>query len=199
MEHEAIPLTAIGHKQAIELVKLLPSLPSAVYTSPFQRAHDTALAYCSVVGQTPQILDLLREFVMADPSLLSGMTGAERRPIADAHWDEADPHKRLGARAETFFEFQDRVESFLTVNMNTLPDGTVIFGHGQWLAMLFWKLLGLSAKDSFSMKTFRRFQLGFPMPNCAVYRLIEIAPSCWKFECDEAALRQSNSIKFVLA
>lgn len=190
MAHHAIPLTELGHAQAQALATLLPSVPSCVWTSPFLRAQDTAAPYCTMAGQSAQALELLHEFEMIDPDLLEGMTGAERRPVADRYWEEADPDRRMGTRAETFREFEGRVEAFRRQWLAQLPDGAVLFGHGMWTALLFWKLLGFQATDSQGMKAFRRFQLGFPMPNGAVYRLTELAPGRWEITADQAAARQ---------
>jgi alpha-ribazole phosphatase len=193
MENREIPLSEVGHRQAQELSLLLPGSPSLVLVSPFRRAIDTASPYCAKHEASFTVLELLREFTMIDPALLAGMTGAERRPIADAHWEEADPFKRMGARAETFLEFDERVAAFVHDKLPTLPEGAVVFGHGQWFALLVWKLLGFSANDSFGMKGFRRFLTGFPVPNGAVYRLVELAPTRWTVEADETILRQASA------
>lgn len=191
MENKEIPLTEVGHRQAQELSLLLPASPSLVLVSPFRRAIDTAFPYCAKQDASYTVLELLREFNMIDPALLADMTGAERRPIAEAHWEEADPSKRMGARAETFLEFDERVATFMHDKLPTLPDAAVLFGHGQWFALLVWKLLGFAANDSFGMKGFRRFLHGFPMPNGAVYRLVELAPNRWTVEADETIMRKA--------
>lgn len=52
-------------------------------------------------------------------------------------------------------------------------------GLGELQAIALSKLLpaqpSLIAVDSFGMKSFRRFQMGLPMPNCAVYHFSEAA------------------------
>ena len=39
----------------------------------------------------------------------------------------------------------------------TLPDQTVIFGHGLWFTLILWKIIGYDAKTSQTMRTFRCF------------------------------------------
>ncbi|MBK9617194.1 MAG: hypothetical protein IPO35_17455 [Uliginosibacterium sp.] len=64
--------------------------------------------------------------------------------------------------------------------MNALPDATVIFGHGMWLAFLVWRLLGFGEYcDSTGMWAFRGFQLALPMPNCAVFVLKQTRSGAW--------------------
>jgi hypothetical protein len=59
----------------------------------------------------------------------------------------------------------------------SVPDRSVLFGHGICFALLFWKLGGGDAiVTSRGMATFRRFQLDLPVPNCAVFAL-ELQPS----------------------
>jgi broad specificity phosphatase PhoE len=190
MEHHAIPLTDIGRRQAQALALMLPQSPAGVWVSPFVRARDTARPYCERLSRQAVVLDEAREFETIDPALLEGMTGAQRRPIADAYWAESDVSKRMGARAETFLEFAARVARFAAVELPKLPDGAVLFGHGMWMGMLLWRWLGFGAADHLDMRSFRRFQLGLPMPNGAVYRLLEIAHGHWTVAAETAIMRR---------
>ena len=194
MANPLIPLTDTGKKQAAYLPTRLPVTPLAIIASPFLRAQETATPYARQHAQPIQTLSLLHEFETIDPQLLEGMTGKERAPIVDAYWGAAEPDQRMGSAAETFREFAGRVTAFRTMELPFLADRTVIFGHGMWTAMLIWQLMGYSTDDSYSMKAFRRFQLGLPMPNAAIYRLTEASPSLWHIEADEVAMRQAVAI-----
>jgi alpha-ribazole phosphatase len=195
MAHDAIPLTPLGQLQANKLAGLLPQNPSGVLASAFARARQTATPYCERLGLAAQVHPLAHEFSAIDPALLEGMTGAERRPVADAYWREADPGKRMGAAAETFHEFEARVEAFMTGSLPELTDGTILFGHGLWIGLLCWKLLGFKRRDSLGMKNFRRFILGLPMPNCAVYCLVEAGKAEWKIQADETIMRAIDEVE----
>lgn len=179
MPHALIPLTALGRQQAIDLVERLPAAPARVLASPFVRAMDTAKPYAERSEVSIELEPLLQEFDMIDPALIAGLDQAQRRPVADAYWQQADPDKRMGDQAETFREFAGRVSSFLADRLPSLPDGTVCFGHGIWIGMAAWQLLGLSALDGDAMRQFRRFQTGLPLANGVVYRLAELAPGAW--------------------
>jgi broad specificity phosphatase PhoE len=194
MEHHAIPLTDIGHRQAEALALMLPQSPTEVWVSPFVRAQDTAKPYCQRVSRKAVTLDGLREFETIDPALLQGMTGEQRKPIVDAYWAKSDPSKRMGKQAETFSEFAARVEAFKALRLPDLPNGTILFGHGMWMGLLCWFLLGFQAEDGMGMKSFRRFQLGLPMPNGAVYRLTEVAAGHWTINAETAIMRQMLSL-----
>ena len=189
MEHAAIPLSSLGVRQAHTLAALLPAKPACVFTSAYLRAQETAQPYCYLVGAKAEALPLLNEFSTIDPALLAGMNGEQRRPIADAFWKEADPCKRMGEKAETFTEFSQRVSDFVD-GFDSIPDGSVLFGHGMMIGLMIWNLLGFNTIDSVGMKHFRRFQSGLPMPNGAVYHFDEVAPGRWQVRADEAIMRE---------
>jgi alpha-ribazole phosphatase len=188
MDHAAVPLTPLGHRQAERLAELLPREPSEVLASPFTRAQQTATPYCDRLGLSPRVHALAYEFHTFDPIVLEGMTGEQRKPHVDAYWQEADPTKRMGPKAETFREFETRVQTFMDESLPHLPDGAVLFGHGLWFGMLSWKLLGFRRRDGLGMKTFRRFQQGLPMPNGAVYHLLGANGTGWRIQADETIM-----------
>jgi alpha-ribazole phosphatase len=204
MPHGAIPLSALGALHAQVLATLLPSRPSCVLVSAYLRAQQTAQPYCDRIGMPAQIHPLLHEFSAIDPALLEGMDGVQRRPIADAYWQASTPDQRMGAEAETFIEFDQRVADFLS-QLPQLPDGAVLFGHGMWIGMLAWKLLGFSARDSAGMRAFRRFQSGLPMPNGAVYHLRQASMGHlehvdhWHVQADEPILRALAGVRLPAA
>ena len=188
LPHALIPLTSLGRQQATDLASVLPLTPSRLLASPFVRAVDTSEPYADRTGKPVELEPLLQEFDMIDPALIAGVNQAQRRPVTDAFWLEADPDKRMGDQAETFRDFAGRVTSFLADRLPTLPDSTVCFGHGIWIGMAAWQLLGFTVVNAQTMRQFRRFQIGLPLPNGVVYRLVELAPGAW-------ALRTFPSIK----
>lgn len=193
MAHDAIPLTELGRLQAQALAAVLDLRPSKVYVSAYDRTAETAAPFCARVGVQPEVHPTLHEFSTIDPVLLAGMNGEQRRPIADEFWKVSDPQKRMGPAAETYAEFDARVRDFMP-ELDRIPDGTVMFGHGMWFGLLVWKLLGFDAADGTGMRAFRRFQLGLPMPNCATYKLIRGGDGQWRARVDEALLRHLASV-----
>ena len=164
-----IALSPLGREQAQALVARLPR-SSHVYVSELRRTHETAAPYCHAHGITPQTLPLLNEFSCLAFELIRDMDGAARRPLADAYWQRADPLECTGAGADSFAAFNQRLSAFLA-HYPQLEDGSLLFGHGIWIGLLAWRLLGFSVETAADMAAFRRFQTGLPMPNTAVWQL----------------------------
>lgn len=194
MANALIPLTPLGHLHAKTVAPLLPEQPTQILTSAFLRARETAQPYEAKTGGAARVHPLVHEFSTLDHSQIVGLTTAEQAPHIDAYWGAADPAARHGALAETFLEFEERVSGFLN-ELPTLQHGTVVFSHGMWIALMAWRLLGFTARDRPGMQAFRRFQLGFPMPNGAVYRLVQSASGHWHVQANEPAIRTLLAVR----
>jgi len=189
LENPLVPLTQLGELQAQALAPLLPLTPCDIWSSPFKRALDTAAPYCARVCQSAMLHEDLREFEVIDTVQMRGSEFAERNAAVARFWVLAEPDQRMGPAADTFREFHERIARVRTQWLPNLTDGTVIFGHGMWMALLFWQMWGFERIDHASMIEFRRFQLGFPMPNAALYNVTAVAAGKWAIRADEAAMR----------
>ncbi len=54
-----------------------------------------------------------------------------------------------------------------------------------WFAMMVWQLQGFGFDNTISMRAFRRFQLGLPMPNCGIYTLTSQGKDAWAVKFQE--------------
>lgn len=178
MPHEAIPLSERGRQQAETLADLLPAAPAAVLVSGMARTHQTAAPYCARLGVAPRQHVGLNEFSVIDADLIAGMDGPQRRLFVRDYWANPDPHRRWGTKADTFAEFEVRVRSFIG-ELDSFAESTVIFGHGIWLGMLHWLLLGNRVRDADDMRAFQHFRLELPMPNCAVFSASRAGKAWW--------------------
>ncbi len=183
-----IPLTDKGVQQANALAALLDTRASKVITSHYERAKDTAQPYCDRWQITPEREPLLYEFVTLSPSAVKDLDMAARLPLVDAFWARGDVNHRHGEDSESFADLAQRV-STVRASLDRLDDGTVLFGHGRWFALLLWQLQGYSCEDGHAMQAFRRWQLAMPMPNCAVYHLRSSVPGEWSIRFDEGVYR----------
>lgn len=199
LENPIIPLTALGELQARAIAPLLPVTAVAIWSSPYRRTLDTAAPYCTRTGRDPAIHDDLREFETVDTVDLRGSSCEEREAVVAAYWKRSDPDHRSGPGSETFREFHERVACARQQFLPGLPDGTLVFGHGMWMALLFWQLWGFRSVTRASMSAFRRFQLGFPTPNAGVYRLTQVTPAQYLVHADEAAMQAVAALEHDIA
>lgn len=170
MPNNEIPLSEAGIQAARGLAEKLPAEPALVLVSRALRTQQTARPYCDRTGAVPVVEPLLDELSIICPSLIQGMDGVQRRQVVRPLWEEPDPHRRAGPRADTFMEFQERVRCFADERLGQLPSGTVIFGHGIWCGMLQWQQEGHWADDAEGVLAFRHYQQELRMINCGLVR-----------------------------
>lgn len=171
MPNAQIPLTKKGHEQAKIVAEMLPADASMILCSEFLRTQQTASYFAEKLDKSIETEPWLNEFNTLCHTRIAGLNGDQRKPIIDKYWSDADPNVVMGQTAESFFQFGLRVHNFLNYALHDLPDKTVIFGHGMWFAMLNWKILGFNYYDAWSMRAFRRYQIGLPMLNCFAYQI----------------------------
>lgn len=180
---DTIPLTELGHRQALRLASEFPRPPSLVIFSAFDRAAQTALPLCQRFPDALVAVWAVQEFSYLAPVRYSGSRRQDRAPAISAYWQRLDPAFRDGEGAETFCEFWERVESFCG-RCRELPGWTAVFSHGQFLRGVLLRLLcgPLSAPEA--MGRFRSFRLAIPMPNTAFFTLalsrrdVRLSPIC---------------------
>ena len=90
-------------------------------------------------------------------------------------------HRRLGANADTFEEYVERVRRFQN-RMDSLTDGAVILGHGILLALISWRLRERGVANQEETRAFRAFQLELPMPNCGTFEAVRHGSQPWSME-----------------
>ena len=165
-----IPLSAEGARQAAELACRLPE-NRHVFVSEMRRTHETAAPYYARYGIRPEILSCLNEFSYLPFAAVQGLDAAARKPLAQAYWQHGNPNFRSGSGADTFAEFNGRVSDFLRRAWTGLPHGSLLFGHGIWMALLAWQLAGNRAETGADMAAFRAFQSSLHVANASLWRL----------------------------
>lgn len=181
LPHHSVPLTDKGHGQAQDIAQALPGQAPLVLVSELVRTHQTSEPYCARIVAKAQPLALLNEFNPLAYDLIAGLDGDARRPIAVAYWSFADPAQRTGREADSFHDFVARVDAFIA-EMDALPDGTVIFGHGTWMGMLKWRLEGKAAATGQDMTAFRTFMNDLAIGNCAVFAAQQRPDGAWRMD-----------------
>lgn len=169
-----IPLTDTGKQQAKKLCERweksrdLP-LPKNIFSSQFLRAKQTANAFCDAYALTAQEIPLLNEFSYLSFSNIKELTPEARISKAQTYWQTANLTYRDGSDSDSFNDFLSRVSAF-NQTVSEYPNHSLFFGHGIWIALLTWQLLGHRI-DHTSIQNFRQFQKALPMHNTIVYEL----------------------------
>jgi len=173
MPDKTIPLTGLGIEQAKTLrdnwQTLLPK-PSTIYCSQMLRAQQTAQIFCERYQIEAQSLPLLNEFGCLGFATVKGLKGEARGKLAQQYWASADLTYHDTEDSDSFVDFVERVDGFIAAAAS-YAHHSVFFGHGIWLGLLAWRLLGIDIEDNADMRRFRQFQTAMPMYNTVVYRL----------------------------
>jgi broad specificity phosphatase PhoE len=157
--HADMPLNDEGRRQARELADALrDETLGAVYTSPLQRAHETARIVAAALGLEPRELEALREIDVGD---WQGMTVDDVRKMFPelaevawrSGWPNGETHDELGARVlPALLELESRH-----------PDQRVLgVTHAGPIRVALAAAAGLTHEQS-------RATIG-PLANCAVFR-----------------------------
>ena len=165
-----IPLTVTGQKQAQQLVKKFPISPSKIYSSELLRAKQTAQVFAHLYQIPSETLTILNEFSYLGFENINGMDGQERRKLAQLYWENATIEYRDHPDSDCFKDFLDRVDLFIE-RIDTFHDNSLFFGHGIWIALLAWRLLGCPIETTLDIKAFRQFQTSLPLDNTVIYKL----------------------------
>lgn len=128
------PLTEKGRQQARDLaVKLKTASITKIYTSPLQRAAQTAEILSQNLGVEFEITDALREF---DCGIAEGRTDAEAWRLNAWVNEEWAVHHRWESRIEGGESFLDLRSRFLPLVNDLLqdhahrPENFILIGHG---------------------------------------------------------------------
>lgn len=173
--NKKLPLSDKGKVQAQQIAAIMAeqlTAPANIYASEMYRAQQTAEHFCAPHEVSPYLLPCLNEFSIFDHRDIEGLTGEQRRPLTNAYWQRANPNERTGELADTFVEFNDRVERFL-MRLSEFEDQSICFGHGLWIALLNWRLAGFADNgiDAHAMRNFRNYQQALPVPNASIWQL----------------------------
>jgi probable phosphoglycerate mutase len=160
-------LTARGREQAHELVENLRGISlTAIYTSPLQRAVETAEILGKARGLSWQISDALREY---DCGILEGRSDADAWAAHERSWrDWLDAAKRDSCPegGESFHDIEARFVPFIQSLIEEYGDSDAaiaLIGHGgTYRAMLPLVLNNIDAD----------YAVAHPMKNAAFVRVI---------------------------
>lgn len=166
-----IPITELGQKQAEQLsIWLRQNIENVheIFVSPYLRTQQTAAPYVQTMNMQPTILPDLHEFNYLSFANIQGKTFQDVKTQSERYWALNDVDFRDGDDCDSFASFFQQI-SDVRQYFATKDDGVyVVFGHGFWIGVLLWQLIGRYA-DSLNMTKFREFELLVRPKNTDVY------------------------------
>lgn len=166
-----IPITELGQQQAEQLsIWLRQNIENVheIFVSPYLRTQQTAAPYVQAMNMQPTILPDLHEFNYLSFANIQGKTFQDVKTQSERYWALNDVDFRDGDDCDSFASFFQQI-SDVRQYFATKDDGVyVVFGHGFWIGVLLWQLIGRYA-DSLTMTKFREFELLVRPKNTDVY------------------------------
>lgn len=167
-DHASIPLTMKGVEQARLVAQSFNHAPALIVTSPFSRAHATAMATVAAFPTTPFEIWPIHEFTYLEPARCANTTVAQRRDWVEAYWAQSDPAFTDGAGAESFLDFISRVQSFLDRLTEHPAQDIAVFSHGQFINAVGWLIEHKAQRmDGRAMVDWRKYEITNHLPNCS--------------------------------
>jgi broad specificity phosphatase PhoE len=127
-DEHSIALTEKGWERARGVRDQLLGKASHIAASPYRRARDTAAPLSDASRLEIHTLPI-EEFLYLDPVQCANTTQDERAEVRQHYWGLLDPDWRHSPHTESFSDLLRRVECCRR-EMDTLPDGAALFGHG---------------------------------------------------------------------
>ena len=171
-----VPLTDLGHQQALDVADQINETPDLIVVSPYKRTQQTAVPLRRRYPDAPYEVWPIQEFTFLTPGACVGLDAGQRRPIVEAYWARGDMAHVDGEGAESFNDFTARVVEF--DDRLTARDGlVVVVGHEQ-----FFRTYLLGRTNDFTYTLADMSGIGdntYPprIPNGHIHRIETTAPS----------------------
>ncbi|WP_274572416.1 histidine phosphatase family protein [Neisseria leonii] len=166
-----IPITGLGREQAVQLSAwLIEHVDNVqeIFVSPYLRTRQTAEPYVQAMHMQPTVLPDLHEFNYLSFAHICGKTFQDVKMQSERYWARNDVDFRDGADCDSFASFFNQI-GHIRRCFAAKGDGVyVVFGHGFWIGVLLWQLLGRYS-GSLDMQKFREFELLVRPKNTDVY------------------------------
>ncbi|MBP2627749.1 MAG: Phosphoglycerate mutase [Firmicutes bacterium] len=131
--HETIPLSPKGWKQAEQISLLFKGAPSLIITSPFTRTRQTAEPTLRRFPNVRHEVWDVQEFTYLAPHTCTNTTAAERKARVNEYWNRVDPNDIDGEGAESFSMLLSRAKIAID-HLKRLEDGFIVmFTHAQFM------------------------------------------------------------------
>jgi broad specificity phosphatase PhoE len=164
-----VALTTRGHEQAQAWAKNWAEPPELIVYSPYLRTRQTAAPMLAKFPSVPHEEWPIQEFSFLPATAYHGTTEQARQPLTERYWQSGDPNLALGPGAESFVDFNGRIQRALADLVQRRETVIMVFCHGHFIRGVIWYLLsGQIAQAPETMAAFRTFTEYFPTANTAM-------------------------------
>ncbi len=169
-------LTAVGHKQAQEIVQAFYSPyfrePSLIVTSEYRRSQQTAQPTQEAFPHALRQEWPVHEFTYLSEKKTLWTTRPERCQFVQQFWNNSDPDYSDGVEAESFTQFITRVYHVIESLRHSKQDFIAVFTHGQFIQAMLWILETHPLQmDGNSKAAFKHFCREHPIPTGAIQEI----------------------------
>ena len=135
LNHETIPLSPLGKKQALEMAQQFNLAPNLIIVSRFKRTQQTALPLLQKYQEDSSfdIWDSVREFTYLAPVSCINTTADERKARRDEYWERCDADYIDGSEAESFNMLLRRARKTIQRLKEIERDFIVVFTHALFM------------------------------------------------------------------
>lgn len=125
---DSVPLTDLGHQQALAVSTLITTAPDLIVVTPYLRTQQTAVPTLAKFPDVPLEVWNLQEFASLSPANYA--TPFQFASLMKDYWNRQDPDYIDGEGAESFNMLLERMKDNL-VKLHTAPENfIIIFTHG---------------------------------------------------------------------
>lgn len=185
---ENIELTSRGREQARRIAHYLASCApiDLIVTSPYLRAKQTARMTTAMrpFGSVTQKEWNVQEFTYLASMHQEHLTFEQRKPRVDEYWERYDPTYIDSPGSESFLQFIERAQEFMTL-LRTVPyENIAVFSHEQFINAVIWLIKRTPVEISpQTMQDFHEFLGQHHLRNGTVIRLkVQSTPDNWRYQ-----------------
>jgi len=165
-----ITLSERGHAQARALAASWSQAPSLIVASPYIRTQLTAQPTRDRFPEAPFEIWPIQEFTYLNPNNLTGTTAAQRQPLVEAYWKNAQPDNIDGPGAESFNHMLSRIAD-VKARLQALDVPVVkVFTHGQIMGALILQQLSPKLTPTEMMRAFHSYAAQHTVHNCSILK-----------------------------
>lgn len=134
--HKTIPLSILGQSQAKTITRSIPSSPTLIITSAFDRAQQTAKPTSEKFPSARLEVWNVEEFTYLAPGTCINTTGADRKVRVNEYWERLDPDYVDGDGAESFTMLLSRAKATIDRLSRLDERFIVMFTHAQFMQVM---------------------------------------------------------------